>query len=188
MDVTYKVQYSLDNGATWTAISSCAGTATTCDWTVPALNSNKKQSLLRVQAFDNTATKIGQDASDEPFEVEAVKIVYPSDARVEVMSGLTLTPPFGINWRLNDVKGNVAKARIEVSKDGGATWQKADLSPGANPILAPVEGQEYEQTWTVPNVGKAKTKAKVRVLLLDAAGNIIGKDQNDVFFTILPAQ
>jgi hypothetical protein len=186
--VTYRLQVSYDNGTTWETIPGAeALTATTFDWPVPARNANAKQSLIRVQAFDG-ATKIGQDVSDQPFEVEVIKIVYPSDAIVQFTSGVTYAPPFGINWRLNDVKGNVAKARIEVSKDGGATWQKADLTPDANPILAPAEGQEYQQTWTVPNVGKGKTKAKVRVLLLNAAGTIIGKDQNDVFFTILPAQ
>jgi hypothetical protein len=105
---------------------------------------------------------------------------------------VTLAPPFGINWRLNDVKGTVAKARIAVSKDGGATWQKADLSadPNAtgNPILNPAEGQVHQQTWVVPTVTKTRAKAKVRITLLDAAGNVIVQDQNDVFFTILPAQ
>jgi hypothetical protein len=46
----------------------------------------------------------------------------------------------------------------------------------------------YRHYWTPPDVGKGKTQAKVRVLLIDAAGNVIGKDQNDVFFTILPEQ
>jgi hypothetical protein len=188
MDVTYRVQVSYNNGSTWTTIPGAeALTGTTFDWVVPARNSNAKQSLLRVQAFDNLGTKVGQAVSPEPFEVEAVKIVYPSDARVEVMSGLTLADGFGINWRLNDIKANVAKAKIEISLDNGATWKKANLGTDANPILAPAEGQEYQQTWIVPTVKKTKAKAKVRVLLLNKAGNIIGKDQNDVNFTIFPA-
>jgi hypothetical protein len=89
---------------------------------------------------------------------------------------------------VNDVKTQVAKVRIDVSKDGGATWIKADLGLDANPILSPAEGQEYQQTWTVPTAGKEKKKAKIRVTLYDKAGNIISKDQNDVFFTILPEQ
>jgi len=184
--VTYRLQVSYNNGGTWATIPGAeALSAKTFDWVVPARNSNAKQSLLRVQAFDGQ-TKIGEDTSLEPFEVEAVKMLYPSDARVEVMAGLTLAPPYGINWRLNDVKKIIAKARIEISKDGGATWKKAVIAEG-NPILNPVEGQEYQLTWTVPDVGKTKTKAKVRVLLFDKAGNEIGRDQNDVPFTIYPA-
>jgi hypothetical protein len=185
--VTYRLEISYNNGGTWATIPGAeALTAKTFDWVVPARNSNAKQSLLRVQAFDGK-TKIGQDTSLEPFEVEVVKIVYPSDARVEVMSGLTIAPPYGINWRLNDVKKTVAKARIDISITGGSAWKKAVIA-GGNPILNPPEGQEYQLTWTVPEVKKNKTKAKVRVTLIDGAGNVIGKDQNDVFFTILPVQ
>jgi hypothetical protein len=186
---TYKVQVSLDNGATWTDIPTCTGTATTCQWNVAPQNGNMRQSLIRVQAFDGT-TKIGQDVSDGTFEVEVIKILYPSDAVVQFTSGNTFAPPFGINWRLNDVKKTVAKARIEVSKDGGATWKKADISPEANPIRPPAltENTTFQHSWTVPNVVNGKTQAKVRVLLLDNANNIIAKDQNDVAFTILPAQ
>jgi hypothetical protein len=186
--VTYRLQVSYDNGTTWTTIPGAqALTTTTFDWVVPPRNTNAKKTKLRVQAF-NGNTKIAQDASGEPFEVEAVKIVYPSDARVEVTSGLTLPRPFGINWRINDIKATVAKATISVSLDGGTTWKKADLAPDANPILAPAENQEYQQIWTVPTVTKQKAKAKVRVTLYNAAGTAIGSDQNDVFFTILPAQ
>jgi hypothetical protein len=185
--VTYKLQVSYDNGANWKVIDGAeALTGTTFSWKVPPRNSNAKQSLIRIQAFDGN-TKLAQDAS-QPFEVEVVKVVYPSDARVEIFGGLTLSPPYGINWRLNDVKTQVAKVRIDVSKDGGATWIKADLGLDANPILSPAEGQEYQQTWTVPTAGKEKKKAKIRVTLYDKAGNIISKDQNDVFFTILPEQ
>jgi hypothetical protein len=186
---TYRLQVSYDNGATWATIPGAESLSADTDtfvWDVPPQNGNMKQSLIRVQAFDG-ATKVGQDVSDGTFEVEVVKILYPSDAIVQFISGNTYAPPFGINWRLNDVKKTVAKARIEVSKNGGATWEKADISPDANAIISPTENTTLEHSWTVPNVGKGKTQAKVRVLLLDAAGNVIGKDQNDVTFTILPA-
>jgi hypothetical protein len=161
-------------------------TTTTFPWVVPAWNNNAKQTLIRVQAL-NGRTLLAQDTS-EPFEVEVVKITYPSDARIEVMSGLTLEPPFGINWRLNDAFSPVANAYIYVSTNNGASWQKAVIAEG-NPIPNPVEGKEYELTWTVPTVAKATTRAKVRVILRNAAGKAVGiGDQNDVLFTILPVQ
>jgi hypothetical protein len=193
--VTYRLQVSYDNGATWATIPGAEALATTTfDWQVPPKNENKRQSLIRVQAFDG-ATKRGQDVSDSTFEVEVVKILYPSDAIVQFTSGNRYDPPFGINWRLNDVKTEVKKATIQVSKNGGQTWEKADLSPddlspNPNPIKPPdlKEKTTFEHPWTPPDVGKGKTQAKVRVLLLDSAGIVIGKDQNDVSFTILPAQ
>jgi hypothetical protein len=126
--------------------------------------------------------------SDNVFEVEVLKIVYPSAATVVFNEGVTIAPPYGINWRLNDVKKTVKKAKIEVSKDNGATWTKADLTPDANAILNPAEGVEHQQTWTVPNVNKTKAKAKIRITLLDNAGTVITQDQNDVNFTIAPVQ
>jgi hypothetical protein len=186
--VTYRLQVSYNNGSTWSTIPGAEALATTTfSWAVPAKNKNLKKTLIRVQAFDGGA-KIAQDASDDVFEVEVLKLVYPSDATVVFNEGLTIAPPFGINWRLNDVKKTVKKAKIEVSKDNGATWQKADLTPDANAILNPAENTTHQQTWTVPNVGKIKTKAKIRITLLDNAGNVITQDQNDEFFTIAPVQ
>jgi hypothetical protein len=186
--VTYRLQVSYNNGSTWSTIPGAeALAATTFSWAVPAKNKNMKKSLIRVQAFDGGA-KIGQDVSDGVFEVEVLKIVYPSAATVVFNEGVTIAPPYGINWRLNDVKKTVKKAKIEVSKDNGATWTKADLTPDANAILNPAEGVEHQQTWTVPNVNKTKAKAKIRITLLDNAGTVITQDQNDVNFTIAPVQ
>ncbi|NJD55076.1 MAG: hypothetical protein FIA94_01580 [Nitrospirae bacterium] len=180
--VTYRLQVSYDNGSSWKPIPGAeALTTTSFIWTVPARNQNMRNSLIRVQAFNGT-TKIGQDVSDNVFEVEVVKVIYPSDATVEVGSGLTLSPPFGINWRLNDMKATVKKARIELSIDGGATWQKVLVHK------FPAENTLHQETWTVPTVHKGKTTATVRVLLFDGSGNLIGKDQSNTFFTILPAQ
>jgi hypothetical protein len=185
--VTYRLQVSYDNGGTWETITGAEALVTTSfSWNVPAKNKNMKKSLVRVQAFDG-GTKIGQDFSDDVFEVEVLKIVYPSEATVVFNEGLTIAPPYGINWRLNDVKKTVKRAKIEVSKDNGVTWQKADLSPDANAIQNPQEGIEHQQTWTVPNVNKTRSKARIRITLYDNAGNVITQDQNDVFFTIAPA-
>jgi len=43
--------------------------------------------------------------------------------------------------------------------------------------------------WTVPDVGlTAKTKCKVKVVLRDAANNVIGSDVSDTIFTIQPEE
>jgi hypothetical protein len=187
--VTYNLQVSFNNGRFWTAIPGAKGLATTnFDWVVPARKANAPQSRLRVQAF-NGRTLIAQAASIEPFQIEAIKVLYPSDARVEVFSGLTLAPPFGINFRFNDVGDAVAQVRIEVSTSTGrffGRWQNAVIAEG-NPFLNPIAGQEHQLTWTVPAVTTA-TNAKVRITLLNAANRIIGKDESDVVFRILPPQ
>jgi len=40
--------------------------------------------------------------------------------------------------------------------------------------------------WTVPDVSGNKDKCKVRVRLKDSAGNEIGRDASDNYFTINP--
>jgi hypothetical protein len=191
--VTYKVQVSFKNGGgfSWKNIPGAeALTTTTFNWHVPAMNANAPLTRIRVQAFDG-GKMIAQATSAQPFEVEAMKLLYPSDAKVEVFSGLTLAPPYGINFRFNDVATPVAQVRIEISMSGGrfarfAKWQNAVIA-GGNPILNPIANQEYQLTWTVPAVAAA-TNAKVRMLLLDGSGRTIGSDEGDIPLTILPPQ
>jgi hypothetical protein len=187
--VTYNLQVSFNNGRFWTAIPGAKGLATTSfDWIVPARKANVPQSRLRVQAF-NGRTLVAQAVSVEPFQIEAIKVLYPSDARVEVFSGLTLEPPFGINFRFNDVGDVVAQVRIEISTSTGrffGRWQNAIIAEG-NPFPNPIEGQEYRLTWTVPTV-TIPTNAKIRITLLNAANRVIGKDESDVLVRILPPQ
>ena len=190
--VTYRLLVSYDNGRRWAAIPGASGlTGTTFDWVVPPRRANAPLSRLRVQAINGRAI-IGQDVSNQPFQIEAIKLLYPSDAKVEIFSGLTLAPPFGINFRFNDVGTPVAQVRIQVSTivrtafGSRVSWQNAVIAEG-NPFLNPVAGQDYQLTWTVPTVTTKQT-SRARILLLDAAGRVIGSDMSDVAFTILPPQ
>jgi hypothetical protein len=187
--VTFNLQFSTNNGTLWKAIPGAKGLTTTAfDWVVPPMKANAPKSKLRVQAFDGLRM-ISQAVSIESFQIEALKVLYPSDAKVEVFSGLTLTPPFGINFRFNDVGTPVAQVRIEFSTSTGNfffTWKNAVIAEG-NPFPNPVAGQEYQLTWTVPTVTTA-TNAKVRITLLNATGGVIGRDEGDIPLRILPAQ
>jgi hypothetical protein len=149
------------------------------------------ETRLRVQAFNGNAL-IGQDISPEPFEVEVVKVLYPSEARVEVVSGLTLAPPFGINFRFNGTKTPVTGVQIDIAlksnkKGKGKGWKAAVIAEGNPfPVPNPVLGQEYQVTWTVPDVTEIVTGAKVRVRLL-SGGSKVAEDESDLPITILPA-
>jgi hypothetical protein len=185
--VTYKLMVSYKNGKSWKKIPGAeALTGTTFDWVVPAQARNVPQARLRVQAF-NGRSLIGQDISPEPFEIEVVKVLYPSDARVEVGSGLTLAPPFGINFRFNETLRPVAAVRVEYSIRGRGGWKAAEIAEG-NPFLNPVKNQEHQLTWTVPTVTQTTTTAKIRVRLLDENGRAMATDESDLPITILPVQ
>jgi hypothetical protein len=129
---------------------------------------------------------IGQDISPEPFQVEVVRVTYPSEARVEVASGLTLAPPFGINFRFNETVKPVASVQIQYSLKGKGGWKDATIAEG-NPFPNPVKGQEYQLTWTVPEVAQTTTNAKIRVRLLNDAGGVLATDESNTSITIYPA-
>jgi hypothetical protein len=178
--VAFKLKYSLDRGLTWIPIPNTAEfiTGTNYDWQVPIPWGNRKQCLIKVIAYDSYGKKIGEDESDYLFTIEVVKLTWPNGIEV-LASNSTQT----ITWTTNATKKPVAKVRLYYTKDGGVTW---------NPICDPITGKcaltgnpgSYE--WEVPTVGKWKDKCKVKVMLKDASGNILGEDASDRWFAIQP--
>lgn len=184
--VTYRLMVSYAKGTNWKRIPGAeALTGTSFNWTVPALNRNRPDTRLRVQAYSGK-TLVGQDIS-EAFEVEVVKIMYPSEARVEVTSGLTLAPPYGINFRFNETKKPVAEAQFQYKLKGGSNWKSATIAEG-NPFLNPVKGQEHQLTWTVPTVDSIISGARIRVRLIGEGGGVVATDESDLPIVIIPAQ
>jgi hypothetical protein len=189
--VTYKLMVSYKKGKSWKKIPGAeALTGTSFDWVVPTQKKNQPDTRLRIQAFSGK-TLIGEDISPEPFEVEVVKVLYPSEASVEVTSGLTLAPPYGINFRFNQTESPVTGVQIDVAlksnkKGKGQGWKAAIIAEG-NPfsIPNPVPGQEYQVTWTVPEVTETVEGAKIRVRLL-SGGSKIAEDESDLPIRILP--
>ena len=112
-------------------------------------------------------------------------MVYPSDAVVEVKSGLTIAPPYGITFRFHDLGDVVTHARIRYSLKGSKGWKDAVIAQG-NPYPNPTPDVDNQLTWTVPAVTTITTTAKIRIELLNAAGKVIGRDNSKVYFTILP--
>ena len=189
--VTYKLMVSYKNGKSWKKIPGAeALTGTSFDWVVPTQKKNQPDTRLRIQAFSGK-TLIGEDISPEPFEVEVVKVLYPSEARVEVTSGLTLAPPYGINFRFNQTESPVTGVQIDIAlksnkKGKGKGWKPANIAEGNPfPIPNPVPGQEYQVTWTVPEVTETVEGVKIRIRLL-SGGSKVAEDESDLPIRILP--
>jgi hypothetical protein len=189
--VTYKLMVSYKNGKNWKKIPGAeALNGTTFNWVVPTQKKNQPDTRLRIQAFSGK-TLIGEDISPEPFEVEVVKILYPSEAVVEVTSGLTLAPPYGINFRFNQTTSPVTEVKIDIAlksnkKGKGKGWKAATIGEG-NPFLIPnpVLGQEYQVTWTVPEVTETFEGVKFRVRLY-SGGSKVAEDESDLPMRISP--
>ena len=173
------LRYSLDKGATWKTIEkNLTGTGTEKRteyvWKVP-LQPNNKKGLLKVTGYDSKGASLG--SSTMPFSIEVVRIIYPNGGETLTFGGDTQS----ITWTTNTTKAPIAKVQLFYTKNGGTTWKEID------PTVVKTNTRSYD--WTVPDVGlTAKTKCKVKVVLRDAANNVIGSDVSDTIFTIQPEE
>jgi hypothetical protein len=88
----------------------------------------------------------------------------------------TPSNPPTITWTTNATMNPVKKVNLYFTKDGGVTWNLITTIKGSNPGSYP---------WTtMPTVKNPKNQCKVKVELIDASGNILGRDVSDSYFTI----
>jgi hypothetical protein len=175
--VKFKLSYSVDNGITWKKVHTepfIMGSS--FDWTVPIPSNNKRKCLLKVVGYNEKGKIVGTDKSDVPFGIEVVKLIFPNGGESLVTNG---TP--NITWKTNQTKTDVTKVVLSYTLNGGVNWNPIEtLKQGPYP-----PADNYIYPWTPPSVGTTpKTKCKVKVVLKDAAGNVVGSDTSDGFFTI----
>jgi len=166
----YTLKLSMDNGMTWSTIASNI-TGNSYDWNVPIPWNNKRKCFIKVIAFNASNVKIGADSSDGPFTIEVIKLNTPNGGET-----LTSGSTYNITWATNSTKKPVSKVILSYTLDGGVTWK----------AIPAITGNPGTYSWTVPTVSTSKTKCKVKVVLKDSAGNTIGSDVSDAFFTISP--
>ncbi len=172
--VKFKLQYSTDNGATWKTIGTNLS-GMTYKWTVPPLQNNKKTCRVKVTGYKASGSKVGADQSDSSFTIEVVRLTAPTDPGTSFLSRETCN----ITWTIHATKAPVKTVKLYYTKDGTAvpvTWM---------PIAA-FNYSDYPGLyfWRVPAVSIKKTKCKVKVVLKDANGVIVGSDASDSYFTI----
>jgi hypothetical protein len=146
---------------------------------VPALTKNKKNCLVKVIGYDNKGKKVGSDKSDSPFTIEVVKLTSPNGDGEPLVSDTLVD----ITWKANQTKSDVTKVVLSYTTNGGTTWKPIETLSGDTYPPDP-----YSRPWTVPEVGASpKNKCKVKVVLKDASGKVVGSDTSEAFFTINPA-
>lgn len=167
---TFKLMYSIDNGTTWKLIKDGVRGTSYC-WQVPNTGGNKKGCLVKVVGYDSSKKNVGTDISNSPFTIEVVRVDSPKGGDI-----LSSNIKYPITWTTNRTKNLVAKVKLYYTKDGGVTWTLITTFTGSNPGTF---------DWT-PTVKKQRTQCKVRVVLIDASGNILAADASDNYFTIRP--
>ena len=159
----FRVDYSTDNGGSWTTITTVAGSS--LNWTVPNNIPTSSQCLIRVVSVNNPTVL---DASNNVFtinQVPYVAITSPNGGEIwQVGSPSTRT----ITWAYS---GTGTQFNIEYSIDNGASW--------INIITSTFPSSPASYTWTIPNTPSAQCLVRVR-----DANATCRSDVSDAVFTI----
>jgi len=159
----YTVQYSSNNGTTWTTIASNIS-GNSYVWTnIP--NVPTATYLVRVQDFKNTCKN---DVSDANFTITPAQplLTYPDGGEVLWSGNSTY-----IYWDQNTF---YSPLRLEYSLDSGATW---------NLITASTSNLGY-YAWTIPEPNGLSKKCLIKA---SNTANLNFFDISDATFTIKPA-
>lgn len=162
------LEYSTDDGSTWSMIASPPVQDTAYAWTVPATPSD--ECLVRVTAYD-AQDNAGTDVSDAWFrivdgEAPDVTVLVPNGGEVWYCG-----TAYEIQWQSQDNLG-IDSLNVWLSLDGGATY----------PVLvAHIVGNDSAYSWTAPDT--TSDQCLIRVTGYDVSGNT-DTDQSDSVFTI----
>jgi hypothetical protein len=164
--VSVTVEFSINNGGSWTTLGSGLANSGTYAWTVP--NTPTSQGLVRVTAYDAVPLSAG-DVSNAAFTIAdqtapTATLSAPNGGE-SIPSGSTQA----ITWSAAD---NVAVTAVDlyISTDNGANYS----------LIASGEAHDGSYSWLVP--AAATSEALVRVVAHDAAGGTAQDASNAVFY------
>jgi len=160
---TVRLEYSLDNGASWILISSSTTNDGTQSWTLPFANST--QCLVKVSDATNVSLN---DVSNTTFTITPIIEVTNPNGLDELgactQTSITFTHP-----------SNYTSFDLAYSLNNGSTW--STIATGYTQT-----GTTGTYNWAIPNV--FTTQARVRV---SPNGNAAYGDISDNMFTIKPS-
>lgn len=138
----YSIDYSVDNGSSWTSIATFYSTASgSYSWTIPNIQST--QALIRVQDSNNALV---EDISNVPFSMIAPLLLISPNGGETWEGGTNQT----IQWIASNTSNEYA---LDYSIDGGNTW-----------IL--IDNYYYSTSgtfnWQVPNNPSPSSLVRVR--------------------------
>jgi hypothetical protein len=149
------LEYSLNNGTTWTKFGTAVSGAKTAQWTLP--NTTADKCLVRVI---DTESGYEIDRSDNPFTISPALAAISRPAQLD---------PIYVGGRTDNIKWtaqNVGNVKFEFSADGGKTW--SSISAVANASTGTLG-------WKVPSVNSKH--AIVRMVEADNGEEISRSDE-----------
>jgi len=146
-----KIEYSLDNGTSWTEVLENEGTTQNdgivtndgvFEWTVPDQITTQDSCLIRISDSIDADT---EDESAAPFRIIG-EFAVTAPAQDET---LLANSPYDVIWT---TKGNITQVYLSYSLDGGASWSDMDGNPGGVTIINNNQSNgTTTYTWAVPD-------------------------------------
>jgi hypothetical protein len=159
-----KLEYSTDDGSTWTTITVSTANDGTEAWTTP--NVLTTQARVRVSAISDSGVN---DISNANFSLVAAPVATVTVTAPNGGESWTVGAAQSLTWTSANLSGNV---KLEYSVDGGSIWT----------VINANTANDGTEAWTVPNA--PTTQARVRVTSL-ADGAV--SDASNANFTIVAA-
>ncbi|MCP4218653.1 MAG: hypothetical protein GY765_28725 [bacterium] len=162
---TVKLDYSTNNGTSWTSIATAAANSGSYSWTLPSTTSST--CLVRVSSSDDSTT----DSSDSTFNIvdaitDTLTLTYPNGGEV-FPGGSTQS----VSW--SSTGTDITTVDLAYSTNSGTSWITF-VSGTAN---------DGSYSWSVPNTTSAT--CLVRVSGLDGATTV--SDTGNAVFSIVSA-
>ncbi len=183
-----RVQYSLDNGFTFTPIvTGLAGNVQSTVWTLPAnlipVGQNQVTALIRVFARNLSTGEEVFDTSNAPFTIQVA--AQPPTLSVTILSpngGEIFQPGQSVNiqWQ----SSGATNQRVQYSLDGGVSF---------TPIVTGLVGNVQSTLWTIPAnlipAGQTQVSTLIRVVVRHESTGQERFDSSNAPFTIrVPSQ
>lgn len=161
-----KIEFSDNNGASWSTIKNVEINDGSYSWIVPENFSD--ECLIKVSKYDDPSVF---DISDASFEIKpSIVLNTPNgDGGAEVWRVCTET---SITWNAN---GDSNYFKIEYSTDNGLTWTNIETSYYNS-------SSSVSYNWTLPNTPSSECLVRV-----SDKNNLVKTDMSDASFTISPA-
>jgi hypothetical protein len=178
---TVKLEYSADNGSSWTLIGTAPAANNYVNWITPAPITS--QCLIRITDNDNAALSDISDAAFNLFtllEDNPVKYLGgPNDGysmNSTLPDSIHLTSPNGgeiwnaastrtITWTYNEIDN----VKIEFTLDDGVSWSV---------LAASIPASQLSYAWTIPTTPSNTCRVRISSLSVPVS------DESDAFFEI----
>ncbi len=153
------LEYSLNNGTSWTSIATGQPNTGFYKWTVPSTETSG--ALVRVSVYD-IDFEFAADTSDATFAIDPP--APKSGAFASPSAGESLAPGAHVaRWTVNDPWGLADRPlTLELTTDGGLSWQ----------LLADGLSLTDSLEWEVPDLAASSQGCRLRLSVLSWLGDI----------------